>query len=560
MLKKNLTENLHEIIALGPRASGSLDELTAAKYIKNRLDEFDIKQATIEPFASASHCALDAELKDLDTALKFEALPTLFSPGGTVTGELVFIGNCRTSYVDNEPDLSGKIGLLNPSGSLQERIDFILELEQRGLEALIVASPALDLINTKVVRFPEIKQLPTVSVSWRTACQLKQQVAHQFSLNITSQPELRDESVNVVGKIPGKGDNWLLISAHIDTTPYSAGANDNAGGCAALLELARQLASEAQPETTIYLLFSGSEENGGNDFCGAGAKAFYRQYQPKLKNCIAHLEIDDIGNFLSPQEIYVGGNNIFIDLFKTLVADAPVRVVEKYDPSCDHGSAIKHGVPCAWFTNAMFPRPIYHTPQDSLEFVDIDMIIAAFKVIKQAVKLLSSHQPFFPYLNDGNRLIRPARYADIDEIKTITRLAFEPVSLDRMAQDYFATNLGNLEWHKYKNKSVGAQCKANIYQVIVCEIDGKTVGYATMALDFKRGIAEICNNAVHPKFQGLGLGKAMQQEIMRRMLESGFDKFKVSTLTNDIVAQKIYEKLGFEKIMTGIYYLKQLDI
>jgi ribosomal protein S18 acetylase RimI-like enzyme len=558
MLKDNLAANLHEIIALGPRAPGSLDELTAAKYIKTRLDGFGIEQATIEPFTSASHCALDAELKDLNTSQEFEALPTLFSPGGTVTGELVFIGNCHTSYVENEPDLSGKIGLLNPSGSLQERIDFILDLEQRGLEALIVVSTALDLINTKAVRFPEVKRLPTISVSWRTACQLKQRVGNKFSINVTQQPEPRNESVNVVGKIPGSGDNWLLISAHIDSIPYGVGANDNAGGCTALLELARQLASEAQPEATIYLLFSGSEEYGGNDGCGAGAKAFYQQNLSKLGNCIAHLEIDDIGNFLSPQEIYIGGNKTFIDLFKALVADAPVRVVEKYDPGCDHGSAIKHGVPFAWFTNAMFPRPIYHTPQDSLEFVDIEMIVAAFKVIKQAVKLLSSRQPFLPYLNDDKRLIRPARYADIDEIKTITRLAFEPVSLDRMAQDYFATNLGDLEWHEYKNSSVGAQCEANIYQVIVCEVDGKTVGYATMALDFQRGIAEIGNNAVHPDFQGLGLGKAMQQEIMRRMLESGFNKFKVSTLTNDVIAQKIYEKLGFEKIISGIYYLKKI--
>ncbi|MCF6176446.1 MAG: GNAT family N-acetyltransferase [Victivallaceae bacterium] len=558
MLKDNLRANLHEIIKLGPRASGSLDELTAAKYLETRLDQFGVTEVAIEPFASASHCVLDAELKDLATAQEFEALPCLFSPGGAVTGELIFIGNCHTSYVENEPDLSGKIGLLNPSGSLQERIDFILELERRGMEALIVASTVLDLINTKVVRFPEIKRLPTISVSWRTACQLKQQAGHQFSINVTSQPEPRYESVNVVGKIPGSSDNWLLISAHIDSIPYGVGANDNAGGCAALLELARQLASEPQPEATIYLLFSGSEENGANDFCGAGAKAFYQKNLPKLANCIAHLEIDDIGNFLSPQEIYVGGNKKFIDLFKTSVSDNQVRVVEKYDPGCDHGSAIKHGIPFAWFTNAMFPRPIYHTPQDSLEFVDIEMIVAAFKIIKQAVKLLSSHQPFLPYLNDEKRLIRPARYADIDDIKTITRLAFEPVSLDRMAQDYFATKLGDQEWHEYKNNSVSAQCEANIYQVIVCEVAGRTVGYATMSLDFKRGIAEIGNNAVHPDFQGMGLGKAMQQEIMRRMLESGFDKFKVSTLTNDVIAQKVYEKLGFEKIMSGIYYLKKI--
>ena len=101
-----------------------------------------------------------------------------------------------------------------------------------------------------------------------------------------------------------------------------------------------------------------------------------------------------------------------------------------------------------------------------------------------------------------------------------------------------------------------AQCERNIYQVIVCEIDGEVVGYATMDLDFQRGVAMIGNNAVLPEHQGKGIGKAMQNEINRRMIESGFSKIKVSTLDNDVAAQKVYEKLGFEKILGTLNYLK----
>ena len=557
MLKENLTRNLHEIIDLGPRASGSLDELAAAEYIKKRLDKFGLNEVTIEPFKSASHLALDAELNDLDDNQKFESLPCLFSPGGTVSGELIFIGHCHNTYIENEQDLSGKIGLINPSGSIPERIKFVLELERRGLEGLIVASPAFDLINTKVIRYPEIKRMPNISVSWRTACQLKKREGHKFTLNVTQQQKPRNESVNVVGKITGKSEAWLVSSAHLDTTAYSVGANDNASGSAALLELARQVATETEPDATIYFLFSGSEEYGSTDGCGAGAKAFYKKHQAHIKNCIAHIEIDDIGHLLCPQDVYIGGNKKFIDLFKQLTKDKTVRVTEKYNPGCDHGSAIQHGVPFVWFTNAMLAWPVYHTPQDCLEFVDINMIVNTFKIIKDSVNLLSSCKTFLPYITKGERLIRPAHYSDINEIKNITRLAFEPVSLDKMAEDYFATKLGDIAWHEHKNKSVESQCRANIYQVIVCELNGKTVGFATMAVDLERDIAEIGNNAVHPDFQGMGLGKAMQQEIMRRMVESGFDKFKVSTLTNDIAAQKVYEKLGFEKIISGIYYLKK---
>jgi ribosomal protein S18 acetylase RimI-like enzyme len=50
----------------------------------------------------------------------------------------------------------------------------------------------------------------------------------------------------------------------------------------------------------------------------------------------------------------------------------------------------------------------------------------------------------------------------------------------------------------------------------------------------------------------------MQKEIKRRMIESGFSKFKVSTLENDIAAKKVYEKLGFEKIVSGCNFLKKI--
>ncbi|MCF6177512.1 MAG: GNAT family N-acetyltransferase [Victivallaceae bacterium] len=556
MLKDRLMTDLDEIVAFGARAPGSLDELRAAEYIEERLDVLDLDEVKLVSFPSASHLAVDSTLKVIDSGEKFISFPTLFSPQGDVSGELVFIGSCHASHTAGDVDLSGKIGMLTPTGSFQERIDFILDLERRGLEGLIVVSPALDMINTKIIRYPEIKRLPSISVSWHTACQLKKAAGQQFSLIVNHQAEARHESVNVIGKINGKSDNWLLISAHIDTAPYSVGANDNASGVAVLLEHVRQIAAGEQPEATIYFLFSGSEEYGALDCCGAGAKAFYRQEKLELSTCIAHLEIDDVGDLLFHNRINIGGSRKFIDYIKTIDTPVLFQLIEKYRPSCDHGSAIYHGIPFICCGNKAPEVPVYHTPGDELEFVDPDMLVNTFKLTEKIIEMLCAVQPFFPYLKNGERLIRPAYYRDFDAIKAITRLAFEPVSLDRMAEKFFTTQMGDKDWFEYKNRSLEDQCRANIYNVIVCEIAGNVVGYATMSLDCERGIAEVGNNAVHPDFQGKGIGKMMQQEIMRRMIESGFEKFKVNTLSNDIAAQKVYEKLGFEKIITGIYYLK----
>ncbi|MBT4822505.1 MAG: GNAT family N-acetyltransferase, partial [Lentisphaerae bacterium] len=112
-------------------------------------------------------------------------------------------------------------------------------------------------------------------------------------------------------------------------------------------------------------------------------------------------------------------------------------------------------------------------------------------------------------------------------------------------------------WHVRKGGSVLAGIRSRPLEAIVCEIEGSVVGYASSLLDYATGIARIGNNAVHPDHQGKGVGSAMQQEIARRMTAEGFTRFAVTTMTNDIPAQHVYEKLGYERVVGSVSYLKK---
>ena len=57
--------------------------------------------------------------------------------------------------------------------------------------------------------------------------------AKQIKLEI-KQKEYDGESHNVIAELPGKRDEWIVLSAHYDTTSLSHGAYDNMSGCAAL--------------------------------------------------------------------------------------------------------------------------------------------------------------------------------------------------------------------------------------------------------------------------------------------------------------------------------------
>jgi predicted N-acetyltransferase YhbS len=433
-----------------------------------------------------------------------------------------------------------------------------LKIEADGMRGLIVISSQRDIIATKSIRFDQIRKMPIVAVAWDTGNELVRLVGSQACLKVKwcDNPR-KNESQNVVAVLPGTGPYWMAVTAHHDSAAYDPGALDNGGGSAMLVELAQCLAGKQFP-ATIYFVSTGSEENGGLDGCGAGSKAFYHDCKDKLDTCIAHVEIDDIGNILGIPQICFRGNKPFTDLLFDEQTRNNYQLTEWKTFGCDNGVAAKNGVPFVWFTDAVLhPRPWYHSPDDTKDKWSFDKCTFYFEYISRFIEKLANAKPFYPYIKENGLIIRPARYEDLEVAQEITKLAFAPVSTSRMEEDFFGEELNGTPWHVYKNREIQNQFSTNLNLTIICEKDGIVVGYATIIYDKEKKIAKIGNNAVHPDYQGQGIGKAMQREIARRMAEDGYTRFAVQTLTCDIAAQKIYEKLGYERIASNIFYLKK---
>ncbi len=71
----------------------------------------------------------------------------------------------------------------------------------------------------------------------------------------------RLQSANIVALKPGESAATLVVGAHYDTVPGSAGASDNASGVAVLIEMAARLAEVQTPYTIVFVAF-GAEETG----------------------------------------------------------------------------------------------------------------------------------------------------------------------------------------------------------------------------------------------------------------------------------------------------------
>ena len=556
MLEYDIEATLARLIEIGPRAPGSWAELKAAEFIHGKLCEFGY-DARIERFVAGSHNAEVSLLELEGSTEEFPSLPTQFAAAGDVTGELLYLGNSTAPLVGMDA-LSGKIGLLFPSGPHSNLIPFVLELEKAGLAGLVVISSQMDNLETKLVRYPEVTRLPIAVVSWRTGNRLVRLEGQTARLRITQCATPRGgESQNVVAELPGTGAARLIVSAHHDTAAYAPGPLDNGGGTAMLLELAKRLAGKQFP-ATITFVSSGSEENGGDDCCGAGAKAFYASRMDWIEQIVAHVEVDDIGNLVGVPGMVYGGPKGFTDAAFNAAIRASFGLKTSHSPSCDHGIAVKNGLPFVFVCDAgAVPRPCYHSPEDTLDFMSIAKCAWHMPFILGMVERLAASRPFLPYVRDGERLIRPARYADHDAIADITKAAFGPVCMAKLREDHFGEEIGGAPWHVHKSAGVLGGIRSRPYDAIVCEIARTVVGYATLGLNRGTGIAEIGNNAVHPDWQGRGIGSAMQREVARRMDAEGFTRFAVSTLTNDLPAQHVYEKLGYKQIVGTVHYLRE---
>jgi hypothetical protein len=120
-------------------------------------------------------------------------------------------------------------------------------------------------------------------------------------------PGPRTTTWNAVGRLTGSDSAFaaevILLSAHLDhvgarTAPNAAsgtdtifnGADDDASGSVAVLELARALALGPRPKRTLVFAFFGSEETGG-----LGSRFFADRPVVPLAQIVANLQFEMIG-------------------------------------------------------------------------------------------------------------------------------------------------------------------------------------------------------------------------------------------------------------------------
>jgi hypothetical protein len=135
---------------------------------------------------------------------------------------------------------------------------------------------------------------------------------------------------NLIVVVPGRSPQALAVLAHIDDVGTGPGANDNASGVAALIELARSYATSvtgtAPPRTRVVspahtLLFVATD---GGEFGGLGADRFARQYRDRV---LITIVLDSISGHQTARVVIAG--NTAREATAALVETAAERIQEQ---------------------------------------------------------------------------------------------------------------------------------------------------------------------------------------------------------------------------------------
>ena len=398
------------------RRAGSEGELKAIKYISTRFKDFGLepKGTTGDyvqsfeitdgiDFEKGSHFIINQKhLKPFDDFFPYlytgntDLKETAISPSLSESGSTWFI-NIGEFLVENRD---------NPHFDLSKKI------REEVLSAAANKARAVLLINTSDIKddlvydskgksdnFP----IPVIYLSHDATLKYFKDLTGLFDISVTikSQPKKRTAS-NVVGFINNSSDYTIVLGAHIDHLGFGEdgnsmlrnappaihnGADDNASGTAAMLELARLLSkSKIRSSNFMFIGFSGEE-------LGLfGSKFFVENPTIPLSTVNYMINMDMIGRLNdSSKTVTIGGYGTSPNWNPILMTIKNTELKLKFDSSgtgpSDHTSFYRKDIPVLFFFTGLHTD--YHRPSDDVNKINF---MGTTFIVKYIMSLIQKSQ------------------------------------------------------------------------------------------------------------------------------------------------------------------------
>lgn len=417
--------------AMQGRRSGSGYERLAAEYIGSQFRQFGLEPAGVGDPSGQPTFVQQAIL----SASKFTQTPTLTVTSGSDIRQWVFgkdflVSNLRSSGISGSlqiTDIDGKftkgavVLLKLPVGTDQQKRQELVrkaradqaagvllyetEANQKTREAGNVRLPNLSTRTLDATRSDA--GFATISLS-KEAFDAIAAIPAGARIDFGGPTESTGETLtwNAVGMLRGSDPNAakevIMLSAHLDhlgtnenaapgTDAIFNGADDDASGCVAVLELARALASGKRPKRTIYFVCFGSEERGGY-----GAQHFIAHSPVPLEQIVADVTFEMLGR----PDAKVPANTLWLTGYERstlgpelakqgapLVAD-PHPEQHFFQRSDNYTLALRGVV--AHTVSSFGLHSDYHRPSDEVSKIDFPFMTRAISSLIRPIRWLAN--------------------------------------------------------------------------------------------------------------------------------------------------------------------------
>ncbi|RAJ09042.1 M28 family metallopeptidase [Arenibacter echinorum] len=270
-------------------------------------------------------------------------------------------------------------------------------------------------INKRIVRYI-IKDFKKAGIS-PFMKSYKQPFVAQLRVKKGEVPKNAVETWNVIGFIEGNDpllkNEYIVLGAHYDHLGMGGGpssksdkirihhgADDNASGTSALLEIGEKLmAQRSELKKSILLVAFGAEEQGL-----LGSKYFTDNPIVPLSQIKLMINMDMVGRLNDAKQVYMGGAGTFpggVDLMKELgppLGLSPVVHAGSVGGS-DHVSFYKKNISVLGIHTGGHPQ--YHTPEDTVELINFEGQKQVCQYIFNAIMKMASTPNDMKFIPQG---------------------------------------------------------------------------------------------------------------------------------------------------------------
>ncbi len=356
------------------RTGGSTQELACANYLKAECEKLGFSahlEAFDVPMASIKTAKLIVDGKEIPCkgylcagCGEVEA-PLLYMPEPTpyalsqCKGSIVMLDGYLGYWKYQDILANGAVGFITYDGNANYAD---ADIDQRELRSYV----------SKGVK------IPGVNINAKSAIALIAAGSEQAKI-LLKQDEWVGQSHNVIAELPGETNEWIVLTAHYDTTSLSTGAYDNMSGCIGLLGIAEAFANKAH-RYGLRLVFCGSEERGL-----LGSKAYCSAHEDELARIVLNVNLDMIGSIMGSFNAICTTEDRLVHYIEYLAAMEGFSLKARQDIySSDSTPFADKGVPAVSFARNATPNTAtIHNSYDTLKVMsaaqlarDIDFLCA----------------------------------------------------------------------------------------------------------------------------------------------------------------------------------------